>query len=136
MSLSWSQSVSENPQGYIITRSGGGFTPVTLVSPTTTNYTDSTAANLTGYTYSIVSYNAVVNSPTGNAGPVTAYVNPAAVAALTALTGEHDDPTQLVRGGPSAGGSYAMAGYQVWRDTQSKHGHGGEPGVSGERHDL
>ena len=118
VSLSWSQSVTESPEGYIITRSGGGFTPVTLSSPASVYYVDSTAANLTGYTYSIVCYNAVSQSAPSSAGPVTAYTNPGPPTTVQALTG--GATVQLNWTAPaSVAGSYAVTGYQIYRGTSS-----------------
>ena len=130
ISLSWSASVSENPQGYVITRSPGGGSlfanSVTLpsglvvnnaVTLGTTSYLDSSAVNLTDYTYSLQSFNYVAQSAATGVGPVTAYANPGAPGPVTALTG--GTTVQLNWAAPSSVlGSFAVTGYQVWRDTQ------------------
>jgi fibronectin type 3 domain-containing protein len=133
ISLSWSASVSENPAGYVITRSPGGGSFGTVTLPTTvisnavsvmpagnTSYLDTSATNLTGYTYTIQSFNNVSLSGTATAAPnpVTAFANPATPGPVTALTG--GTAVQLNWAAPSSVlGSYAVTGYQIWRDTQA-----------------
>ena len=116
VSLSWTQpSNSENPTGYII--SGGPNGPVTLPF-STVSYVDSPVANLTGYTYTIKTVNQVAQSPaaTANPNPATAYANPAAPTALSALTGGTN--VQLNWTAPvSVSGSYPVTGIQVYRGT-------------------
>lgn len=132
MSLSWAPVTDNSPLGYAISRSpvGGAFTgPVTLpsgvivsnavtVAPSgTVTYLDTNAPDLAGYTYTIQAYNAVAQSATTSVGPVTTFANPNAPSPVTALTG--GSTVQLSWAAPaSASGSYAVTGYQVWRDTQ------------------
>jgi fibronectin type 3 domain-containing protein len=136
VSLSWSQSVSQNPLGYVISRnpgatSGNAFgNPVTLPSGTivnnavtvvpagTTSYLDSGVTNLTGYAYTIQAFNTITQSGSAGAGPVTAFANPNPPGPVTALTG--GTTIQLSWAAPaSAVGSFAVTGYQIYRGTSS-----------------
>lgn len=131
ISLSWNESVSQNPVGYVLSRSpsGGAFTGnVTLPSGlvvgnaitltpagTALSYVDSNS-NLTGYTYTIQAFNSVAQSGATSVGPVTAFANPGAPGSVAALTGGSN--IQLSWAAPvSVPGSYAVTGYQVYRGT-------------------
>jgi len=134
ISLSWSQSVSQSPLGYVISRSPGAASgnpfgdpvtlpsglvvnnAITLVPSGTVGYLDTGVANLTGYTYSIQSFNNVTQSAIASVGPVTPFANPAPPTSVTALTGGSN--IQLNWAAPaSVAGSYAVTGYQIYRGT-------------------
>lgn len=131
ISLSWNQSVSQNPIGYVLSRSpsGGDFTTsvtlpsgfvvnnaITITPPSTAVTVDLNAANLTGYTYTIRSFNAVAQSAPANVGPVTAYADPNPPGPVTALTG--GATVQLSWAAPaSASGSFPVTAYQIYRGT-------------------
>jgi len=134
ISLSWSQSVSQSPLGYVLSRSPGAASgnpfgdpitlpsglvvsnAITLLPSTTTSYLDSTVTNLTGYTYSIQSFNNVTQSAVASTGPVSAFADPNPPGSVSALTGGSN--VQLSWAAPaSAAGSYAVTGYQIYRGT-------------------
>lgn len=122
VSLSWSQDTDQGANGYILTRTGGAaFTPVTLNSSSATSYIDGTAVNLTAYNYQLLAFNTVSQSNPSAAGPVTPFVNPATPGPVTALTGGSTIQVSWAAPAPVPG-SYAVTGYQVWRDTQAGMG--------------
>lgn len=133
ISLSWGQVSNENTQGYVITRNPGTdnfANPATLPNGTVinnavtvmpnsiTSYVDFPAPNLSGCTYTIQAFNGILVSSAASVGPVTAFANPGAPSPVTALTG--GTAIQLSWAAPaSVSGSYAVTGYQIWRDTQA-----------------
>jgi fibronectin type 3 domain-containing protein len=123
VSLYWGQPVTnQQANGYIVSRrsptGSGGFVPVTTItSNSITGFQDNGVTNLGSYDYTVVATNPIVQSPPVTLLNVVPYINPATVSTLTALTG--GTTIQLNwSAAVSAPGSYPVAGYQIWRDTQ------------------
>ena len=123
VSLSWPQITDQGANGYIISRrspaGSGAFTAfVTIGSNAILTYTDSSALNLTSYDYTVAAKNNVTQSAPVTSNAVTAFANPGIASPVTALTG--GTTIQLSWSAPaSVPGSYAVTGYQIWRDTQA-----------------
>jgi len=125
VSIAWSPVTDQSPIGYILSRAPtvAGL-PVTLPL-STLSYTDNAVTNLNAYNYSVVAYNAITQSAPITVGPVTAFANPAVpqnVQALSAATSVLLSWTEPA----SISGSFALAGYQVYRSASSD-GEGGSP---------
>ncbi|HVZ80148.1 MAG TPA: fibronectin type III domain-containing protein [bacterium] len=117
--LSWSQVVTEGANGYIISRrspsGSGAFAPLTVLgSNGILNFTDTTVSNNpNSYDYTIVTTNAIAQSPPVTVSNIIPYTNPGLATAVTALTG--GTTIQLRWTAPvSVAGSYPVSGYQVF----------------------
>ena len=114
VSLNWDPVLSESVTAYVVTRTepGGPF-PVTQAG---TFYVDSSAANQTAYHYTVESQNAVADSGTSPAGPVTPYANPGPPTNVQALTGGSSVLLSWATPVPVSG-TYPSGGYQIYKDT-------------------
>ena len=127
--LSWTASTSTGVTGYQVFRGGCAIGPGTsnceptaTPSNTATSFTDTTVSPGTAYTYWVVAYAGIIDSPPSTALPVNtpAIQPPTAPGTLTATAASYS--TVNLSWGPSTDtgpGQPGLAGYHIYRGTVS-----------------